>query len=262
MRPRIKLARLFIRLGNFIKSLSIMVMRPDDLVEFSRQTYAKQEKVDVFGSSELVDSGLNSEETEILSKVPNRNGHLLLLGVGGGREAFPLIRLGFQVTGVDYVPEMIDQLKRNATKHGLRVQGLVQEMSNLDLQEEAYDVVWLCAEMYSSVPTRKRRINMLRRINKVLKPGGAFVCQFHLDISNRNSTIAEIIKNVLAWVSLGNLSYERGDMLWGSAEFIHGFRNVQDLKKEFIEGGFETTEIILIEKKMRGSAVLKKINIL
>lgn len=41
MRPRVALGHFLVRLGRFIQSLSIMVMRPDDLVELGRQTYPK-----------------------------------------------------------------------------------------------------------------------------------------------------------------------------------------------------------------------------
>ena len=37
IRPRITFARFLIRLGKLIESLAVMVMRPDDLIEFSRR---------------------------------------------------------------------------------------------------------------------------------------------------------------------------------------------------------------------------------
>ena len=40
MRMRVVTARSLLALGRFIQSLAIMVMKPDDLVEFSRQAWA------------------------------------------------------------------------------------------------------------------------------------------------------------------------------------------------------------------------------
>ena len=49
MRVRVSLARGLLRLGAFIQSLPVVVMRPDDLVEFSRQSYARPRTVDELG---------------------------------------------------------------------------------------------------------------------------------------------------------------------------------------------------------------------
>ncbi len=256
MRPRITLARFLLRLGSFIQSIPIMVMRPDDLVEFSRQTYARQHNVDSWGSPELVDEGLYAEESELLEKLPLTNGHLLLLGVGGGREAIPLARLGFQVTGVDFVPEMLNQAIQNAARHDVVIQGLVQEISRLELPENSYDAVWLSLAMYSSVPTRQRRIEMLQRIYKTLRPGGFFVCQFHWG-AGKAPKVSQARK-ALAWLTLGNISYEPGDMLWHNIEFIHGFLSVEELTAEFEKSGFEVIHLSIPEQRVRGGAVLKK----
>ena len=56
----------------------------------------------------------------------------------------------------------------------------MQEISRLDVPAGAYDVVWLSRAMYSCVPTRARRVEMVRRIARALKPGGFFLCQFQL----------------------------------------------------------------------------------
>ena len=105
MSLRVSLARGLLRLGAFIQSLPVVVMRPDDLVEFSRQSYAKPQDVESWAEDALVDSGLTAEELDLLAAVPATTGELLLLGVGGGREAIPLARMGFRVTGVDYVAD-------------------------------------------------------------------------------------------------------------------------------------------------------------
>ena len=172
MRPRITLARFLIQMGKFVESLAVMVMRPDDLVEFGRQTYTRPHNVASWGRSDLVERGLRPDETALLEKLPLKEGRLLLLGVGGGREAIPLARMGFDVTGVDFVPGMVELAKENAAQRGVRIEGLVQEISRLDVPASSYDVVWLCAAMYSCVPTRQRRVAMLRRIRQALRPGG------------------------------------------------------------------------------------------
>jgi len=177
-RPRLSLARLLIRVGKFVQSTALMVMRPDDLVEFSRQMYTRPHNVKSWGRPDLVERGLHPEEEALLEHLPGQEGRLLL-GVGGGREAIPLARLGFCVTGVDFVPGMVQLAQENAARQGLAIEGLVQEISALDVPAGAYDVVWLTAAMYSCMPTRERRVGMLLRVRQTLRPGGHFVCGFH-----------------------------------------------------------------------------------
>lgn len=259
MRPRVGIGRFLVRLGGFIQSLAIMVMRPDDLVEYSRQHYSGLQVVNGWTQQDIVDSGLFSEETALLEELPVKEGRLLLLGVGGGREAIPLARMGFAVTGVDIVPEMVARAKKNAAARGVKIEGLVHEISRLEVTAGTYDVCWLSAGMYSSVPTRKRRVEMLRRIKQVLRPGGYFICQFHWDAREGASRLAAAVRKAFAFFTLGNLWHERGDMLWGNVEFIHAFSSEDELRSEFKETQFKVVHIHIPEKGgINGGAVLRK----
>ncbi|MCK4823612.1 class I SAM-dependent methyltransferase [bacterium] len=259
MRPRLIFGLFLIRFGRFIQSLAVMVMRPDDLVEFSQQNYAGPKNVESWGRKELVDSGLSSDEMALLEKVPIKEGQLLVLCVGGGREAIYLAKMGFSVTGVDFVPGMIKTTIKNAAQRGLRIGGFVQEVSKLEGPEGSFDIVWLSAAMYSCVPTRKRRLEMLKRIRRALRSEGYFLCQFHYGTRNVFSRKVEVARKIFAFLTLGNLWYEKGDMLWGNAEFIHAFSSENELRSEFEEGGFETIHIDISREKVRGGAVLKKL---
>ena len=199
---RIKFARFLIRFGRFIQSLAIMVMRPDDLVEFSRQTYAKKDHVESWSSDEIIESGLDDQESALLEKIPLKDGKLLLLGVGGGREAIYLAKKGFKVTGLDFSEGMMKSAHENAQKRGITISGLVQEISHIDVPDNSYDIVWLSSAMYSSIPTRERRLMMLKRISKVLKQGGYFVCQFHWDAKLNVSLKGEFIRRVVSFLTL------------------------------------------------------------
>ena len=46
VRPRLHLGRFLIRLGRFIQSLAVMVMRPDDLMAFGQLTYARAKSME------------------------------------------------------------------------------------------------------------------------------------------------------------------------------------------------------------------------
>jgi 2-polyprenyl-3-methyl-5-hydroxy-6-metoxy-1,4-benzoquinol methylase len=205
-----------------------------------------------------MNTGLNPDEKALLEKLPVKEGRLLLLGVGGGREAIPLSQMGFEVTGVDFVPEIVERARKNATRYGVKFEGLVQEISEIDVSPESYDVVWLSAAMYSCIPTRSRRVAMLGRIFKALIPRGHFVCQFHWDARSEISRKGEFLRKVVAFLTLGNLWHEQGDMLWYNTEFLRAFSSEEEVRSEFAEGGFEVLHLCIAEEILLGGAVLRK----
>ncbi len=258
MGNRIRLAHFLLQLGSFIQSLPVVVMRPDDLVEFSRQTYARPQSVEAWAEDAVVDSGLSHDELALLEAVPETTGELLLLGVGGGREAIPLASMGFRVTGVDYVPALVDRAMQSAARRGLRIEGLVQEISALDVPASTYDVVWLSRAMYSCVPTRARRVEMVRRIARALKPGGFFLCQFQWNPKPQPGGSGRLLRRLAALFTLGNLAYEDGDMLWGSVEFVHAFSSEDELRSELEDGGLAVVRIQTSQTTVKGNAVCRR----
>ena len=255
---RIRLARSLLRLGAFIQSLPVVVMTPDDLVEFSRASYARSQMIESWANDAVVDSGLTCEEEDLVASVPAKTGKLLLLGVGGGREAIPLARAGFQVTGIDYVPAMVEKAKENAARRGVRIDGLVQDMAHLDVDPSAFDVVWLSSAAYSCVPTRARRVDMVRRIGRALKPGGFFLFQFHRGPGLPPSRKSQFVRRLIAACTFGNRAYEEGDVLWGNAEFLHAFTSEDQVRSELEEGGLSVVCFQTERNPVRCGAVGRK----
>ena len=120
MKLRIFFARFLIHLGRFVQALAVTVMRPDDLIEFSRQSYAKTHEVVAWGQKKWIESGLTPEETDLVKEFPIKKGKLFLLGVGGGREAICFAKRGIDVAAVDFIPEMAEEAKKNIKKYGLK----------------------------------------------------------------------------------------------------------------------------------------------
>ncbi len=256
-RARLALARFLDRLGRFIFSLPLMVLRPDDLMAFGRQTYTKSVKF--WGSDETINKGLHPLEKEALDKINLAGGKVLVLGLGGGREAIPLARMGFDVTGVDFIPELVDLARENALKHGVRIDAQVGDFARLAPPPASFDLICLFDRMYSTIPTRTRRINMVRQMHAALRPGGWFACMFLWDPGLGFSPRVDKLRKIFARLTLGNLSYEPGDHLLGEVEFYHYFRREAELAGEFSEAGFTLTHPFIInEKDKRGVALLQK----
>ncbi len=257
-RPRIALARFILRLGRLLQSSAIAVMKPADLVEFSRRSYAPVRRLKDWGRSELVDEGLYSNEEALLARLPARRGRLLLLGGGGGRDAVALVRRGFAVTAVDFAPGMLEQARRNAEQRGLKIETLVQEISRLALAADSYDVAWLSARLYSCIPTRRRRREFLSRLSGCLRPGGHAVIQFHLDPDRAASSRRNGFIRFISWATLGYRQIEPGDTLWQQREFIHAFADEQELRDEIQDRDLAVVHVEIHPKILSGGVVLQK----
>ncbi len=260
MRPRVALGRFLIKTGRLVQSLALMVMRPDDMIEFTRLSYAGPRSVAGWADDEVVTAGLSDAEKALLEKVPFRRGRMLVLGLGGGREAIPLAKLGFEVTGIDYVPEMVAKAVENGRRNGVAIEGLVQDFSRLDLPPGSFDAAWLMAGNFSSVPTRRRRLEFLQTIHGALKPGGYFVCGFLFGPQESFGQPWRFLRRAASLVTLGNTGYENGDILSGGVEFAHVFASDVEVGAEFEAGGFEIVTLLFPSGTNRAGAVLKRVS--
>ena len=67
------------------------------------------------------------------SLAADAGGPILDLGCGTGRVALDLAERGFDVTGVDSDPELVEALRARARDRGLRADGVVADARSLDL---------------------------------------------------------------------------------------------------------------------------------
>lgn len=211
MNWRIRNFRFLIKIGAFIQSLPVVVLKPRELIECSRQTYNPHGKSDPWAEDQLVDSGLSVEEEALIKSVPASEGNILLLGLGGGRKAIAFAKMGDKVTGVDFIPSLVEKAINNAANRGYALTGLKQEFSEFSVQEDHFDLVWISRDMYSCIPSRDRRVQMGRRINKSIKPGGYFFCQFFIDPYRHPSHRGVALRHAIAESTFGNKHLEPGD---------------------------------------------------
>jgi len=258
MSYRLKIGRCVNKFGNFLKkiasficSLTVVIMKPNDLVEFTRQNYNMKEVQEKWGDEDYLINGLYPSELNLLEKIPFKKGRLLLICLGAGREAIPLARMGFEVVGVDFVPTMVSRAMEYADRQGVRIEALVQGITNLNLPRDSFDLVWCTNEIYSFIPTSKKRLDLLSTISDTLKPEGYFLCSFRLNAKAKPNPHAESMRKFLAWATL-NSWYETGDN-FSRYEFIHTFFSIDEIAKEFFCGGFD---ILYFDKS--GGAVLRK----
>ena len=233
-------------------------MRPRDLVELNRLHYCRPGVIALLSDESYVDSGLTPGETALLGRVPLRRGRLLDLGAGAGREAIALASIGFDVTCVDFLPELVEKARANASRHRLSMDALTREATALDLPAGAYDIAWLTSQMYSSIPGRAGRVRLLQGIARALKPGGRFACQFRWHPQFSRTSLADFIRRAVAVLSAGYVQYQNGDRLLGGSEFAHSFSSEPELRAEFARGSFEAIDLGFDERMWCGRAVFRK----
>ena len=255
--PRIRCAHFLLKAGAFIKSLALCVMKPADLIEMNRRLYADPANINSACDEKYVASGLRDFEKALLKWAPKKGRNLLLLGVGSGREALVLAAKGFNVTGVDFVPEVVDYATKRLARDGYRMKGLVQEISQLNFPDNSFDIVWLSYNMYSSIPTRQRRISMLQRISRTLKPDASLFCQFLYDSAHGRGRF--LLRKLIAVLMCGNFQLEQGDHIHYGIEFAHAFTSKEVIRQELQQSEMNIRYIELDEiQDGRGYAILSR----
>ena len=121
---------------------------------------------------------------EVLAIAPTLPaGRALDLGCGLGRAAMYLGRLGWQVDGVDFIPQAITEATNRANQTGLtNVHFHLSPVTQLDFLDGPYDFVLDvgCVHGLSAGEVRDYHRELLR----LLKPGGYFLLFAHLNETN------------------------------------------------------------------------------
>ena len=120
--------------------------------------------------------GLWQSEHHVFCKYLNTIDTILDLGCGTGRTTFPLYQNGYQhITGVDFVPEMIDEAKRLNAHFNTNISFEVGDARSLRFENKTFDGVIFSFTGLMSIPGQNIRDSALSEIGRVLITNGLFI---------------------------------------------------------------------------------------
>ena len=109
------------------------------------------------------------ELIDFYSKI-SQKGKLLDLGCGQGRDAIPLAKLGYRVTGIDNSEVGIEQLNFIAETGNLPLLGVVSDIFKFSNFSD-FEFILLDSMFHFGKKERKKEIDFLTRILEESKPG-------------------------------------------------------------------------------------------
>ena len=101
-------------------------------------------------------------------------GPLLDLACGTGRMAIHMAKLGYQVTGVDIVPEMVARARQKAAEHAVSIEWVVADARTFHLQKQ-FPFIYLLENAFQFFMTREDQEALLARVRDHLHPEGCFL---------------------------------------------------------------------------------------
>ena len=164
---------------------------------------------------------------DFLAALANGGG-ALELGVGTGRLALPLSRLGMRVHGIDLSPEMVARLqaKPGAERVGVKIGDFATTRV-----EEAFRVVYLVRNTIMNLTSQEEQVACFRNAAAHLDPGGRFVIELELPDLQRLPP-GETMR-----------VFEAHERHWGIDEYDVASQRLVSHHFELVDGRFELVSL-------------------
>lgn len=202
--------------------------------------------------------GFWESEEMLVKKYFSEKSSVLDLACGSGRTALALYKLGYQVTGVDLTPEMIQIAKNTASIENADISYEVGNITNLNFEDNSFDNALLPNNGLASIPSYQNRKKSLQEIYRILKPNGYTI----LSIPLRQYDQSYLLHWIKSWVEhyvLSLFGYKPKDVDFGDffyhrhykgqaleqVQFLHFFSE-KEMGKLINQSGLEVVEKVFM----------------
>ncbi len=122
----------------------------------------------------LHDPGTTKESVALISELAGAGTRLLELAIGTGRMAIPLKRRGFEISGIEASPDMLNALFAKPDTADIPVQ--IGDMADCAIEGE-FDFAFLVFNTLFNLTSQDAQLRCFRNTAERLAPGGAFLIE-------------------------------------------------------------------------------------
>lgn len=209
------------------------------------------------------EAGLWPSEKILIERYFPRSARVLDLGCGTGRTTIPLHAMGYNVTGVDITPAMIENAKKAAASKGLHIDYEVGDARQLRFADASFACCLFSNQGWTQIPGSANRLRALREVLRILRPGGVFIFTTHVrNLWGKYALLSLTLRYATLWpwrwmkffllrpLGLPIDEQEFGDRFFCSEgklhyphkQYIH-IPRVEEVQAQIVEAGFELTQM-------------------
>ncbi len=200
----------------------------------------------------LAKNGFWDSENYFISKYFKNKGKVLDIGCGTGRTTISFFEKGYNVIGIDLVPEMIKNAKIITKNKNIDIDYRVGDATKIDLEDNCFDYILFSNQGWTQIPGKRERIKALKEIYRVLKKEGIYIFTAHPRVWFGEYFFFWIWQWIRFYLlrpfgfcvnelDFGDRFFKRLDEVT-EKQYIH-IPSIKEVKKQIKKTGFEIIEI-------------------
>jgi SAM-dependent methyltransferase len=162
-----------------------------------------------FAADDEVDFGLDRWERRVYTEILRPSDRVLLIGSGTGRDLLGLRELGYDVTGLESVPELVELSRQRLARRGVTATVLAGPVQTVELGGR-YDAILFSSGVYSYLPGMAARVATLERLEDHLSSDGRLLVSYLTFVGQ--SPLSRWLTGVSARLAHADWKPEPGDI--------------------------------------------------
>jgi SAM-dependent methyltransferase len=234
-----------------------MALRDNKRVERSLKEYVTRPEMAFRYDAQHADTDLLRFDTEFLKEEMPREGRILDVGCGTGRHLLALSDNGRRVVGMDLSEHMLDISAAKLERAEVAARLVRADMRNpLPFRNGSFDGAICMFSTLGLIPSGAERVEFVREVRRVLKPGGVFAFHVHNRWHNLVSGWGRLwLLRTYLWDRFFS-GLEPGDRLmarYGEIRgmYLHVF-SLGEVRELIVAGGMELRRVFYLNEERTG----------